>query len=296
MLAIVGTVPSLEFSFTMGKLTLKEDRITIDGKPVAINRGTPALIAAAIKTAEFLGSVAPIGILVGDIGHGKGSRELYSYLVDNLQSIASNTLVFHYLQPIVHWHNRLQKVLESIQPRPTLIADAGFMYVAKMSGHAQMYDLFTPDIGELAFLADENAPHPFYTRGFILHEQNNAAELIQMAYQHGNAARYLLVKGEKDYVADATGIHASIDNPSVEVLEAMGGTGDTITGIVSVLIDAGYPIPQACELAASANRLSGSFACPNPATQVMEIVRYIPSALQDILGEKQAFSKSNEKT
>jgi ADP-dependent NAD(P)H-hydrate dehydratase / NAD(P)H-hydrate epimerase len=49
--------------------------------------------------------------------------------------------------------------------RPILIADAGFMYAAKMSGQAACYDFFTPDVGELAFLADEMAPHPFYTRG-----------------------------------------------------------------------------------------------------------------------------------
>jgi len=46
----------------------------------------------------------------------------------------------------------------------SLIADAGFMYAAKMSGQASKYDLFTPDVGELAFLADEEAPHLFYTR------------------------------------------------------------------------------------------------------------------------------------
>ncbi|MFO7970579.1 MAG: sugar kinase, partial [Desulfobacterales bacterium] len=59
-----------------------------------------------------------------------------------------------------------------MDPRPTLIADAGFMYAAKMSGLSEAYELFTPDAGELAFLADEEAPHPFYTRGFILHEEN----------------------------------------------------------------------------------------------------------------------------
>ena len=48
-------------------------------------------------------------------------------------------------------------------PKPTLVADAGFMYVAKMSGYADAYDLFTPEAGELAILADEKAPHPFYT-------------------------------------------------------------------------------------------------------------------------------------
>lgn len=284
MLTIVGTVPSLKFSFTMGELALKDDQVIIAGKPIEVNRGTPALIAAAVQTAEFLGSNPPNGILAGDIGHGKGSRSLYAYLVDNLQSIECNTMVFHYLQPIVHWHNRLHNAFEQIHRKPTLIADAGFMYVAKMSGNAAMYDLFTPDIGELAFLADENAPHPFYTRGFILHEQNHATQMIERAYKHGNAARYLLVKGKKDYIADANGIHSSIESPSVEAMEAMGGTGDTITGIVSALINTGYPIPRACEIAARANRLAGSYACPTPATQVMEIVRYIPRALGELLG------------
>jgi hypothetical protein len=37
----------------------------------------------------------------------------------------------------------------------------------RRAAKAAQFDLFTPDVGELAFLADEEAPHPFYTRGFI---------------------------------------------------------------------------------------------------------------------------------
>lgn len=84
-----------------------------------------------------------------------------------------------------------------MRPQPLLIADAGFMYAAKMSGQSEAYDLFTPDAGELAFLADEEAPHPFYTRGFILHEENHVPELIARAYAHKNAAKHLLIKGKK---------------------------------------------------------------------------------------------------
>jgi hypothetical protein len=61
------------------------------------------------------------------------------------------------------------------------------MYVAKMSGQASQYDLFTL-MWELAFLADEEAPHPFYTRGFILHEDNPPPDLISRAYTFDNAA------------------------------------------------------------------------------------------------------------
>ena len=34
------------------------------------------------------------------------------------------------------------------------------MWAAKMSGHADHYELFTPGAGEMAFFADETVPHP----------------------------------------------------------------------------------------------------------------------------------------
>jgi NAD(P)H-hydrate repair Nnr-like enzyme with NAD(P)H-hydrate dehydratase domain len=170
--------------------------------------------------------------------------------------------------------------------KPILIADAGFMYVAKMSGRSSAYDLFTPDLGELAFLADELAPHPFYTRGFLLYEENRVPDLIARAYQHGNAARYLLVKGRKDYFADRDGVQAIIDHPMEEAMEAIGGTGDTLTGIVAALIASGMELPQAAILSARVNRLAGSYAHPSPGTQVSEIIPHIPKALEDILKER----------
>ena len=154
------------------------------------------------------------------------------------------TLCFHYLLPEVDWHNRVFFAIEAMARRPILIADAGFMYVAKMSGLADQYDLFTPDVGELAFLADEEAPHPFYTRGFILHEDNLAPDLIKRAYAFDNAARYLLVKGKIDYIAAREGILAAVTEPDLEVLEPIGGTGDTITGLVAALIDCRQAHPR----------------------------------------------------
>ena len=166
---------------------------------------------------------------------------------------------------------------------PVLIADAGFMYAAKMSGQSCQYDLFTPDMGELAFLADEEAPHPFYTRGFILHEENRAPELIARAYAHKNAARCLLVKGKQDYVADRQGIRATIDIPMEESMEAIGGTGDTLTGIVTALIGTGMAVVKAATIAARVNRLAGHYANPTPAIQVIKMVQHIPRALSEIL-------------
>ena len=107
--------------------------------------------------------------------------------------------------------------------------------------------------------------------------------MIFRAYAHKNAARYLLVKGRQDYIANEEKILATIDSPMDEALEAIGGTGDTLTGIVSVLIETGMGISEAASIAARANRLAGYYAEPTPATQVMEIIRQIPRAIDEIL-------------
>jgi NAD(P)H-hydrate repair Nnr-like enzyme with NAD(P)H-hydrate dehydratase domain len=240
-------------------------------------------MATACITADVLGTSAPFGYLIGDIGRGKGSRSLYKYVTERLSETPLRVLTFHYLQPVIHWHERLQSTLLHLEKRPFLIADAGYMYVAKMSGKASFYDLFTPDVGELAFLADEEAPHPFYTRGFILHDENKVPDLVARAYRNGNAARHLIVKGKQDYLAGSSGILATVDSPVEEALEAMGGTGDTLTGIVSVLVDSGMNLRQAAVIAMQANRLAGHLARPTPASHVMEIIRHIPAALQEIL-------------
>ena len=287
MIGVVGTVPDQDFPLVTGETRLKDDSIYIQGKQILVNRGTPALLAAAIKTAQVLDQGAPFGYLVGDVGLGHGSRRLYEYLSGHLGKRDFNTIVFHYLQPDVDWHNRVLFAIEEMERRPVLIADAGFMYAAKMSGQSPKYDLFTPDIGELAFLADEEAPHPFYTRGFILHEKNRAPELIARAYTHKNAARCLLVKGKQDYVADREGIQATINSPLEEAMEAIGGTGDTLTGIATALIGTGMEIARAAIIAARVNRVAGFYAKPTPATQVMDIIQKIPSAFAKVLSENE---------
>ena len=282
-LAVVGTVPDEAFPLSFGRMTLEDDTIRINGEHIPVNRGTPALIGAVIKAGEVLGLDDIHGFLAGDIGLGHGSRELYRHFTKQLPEIKAETIIFHYLQPDVDWHNKILFAVDAMDKKPVLIADAGFMYAAKMSGQARCYDLFTPDVGELAFLADEIAPHPFYTRGFILHEDNQVPELIRRAYDHGNAARYLLVKGCVDYISNEEQIIASVDKPVAEAMEAMGGTGDTLTGIVAALVGSGMNIPEAGEIAARTNRLAGVFARPTPATQVMEIIRQIPRALTEVL-------------
>jgi hypothetical protein len=284
MLCVVGTVPAADFPLVAGEVALHGDRLRVGNLTMAVNRGTPALLGAAVKMTDALGQPAPFAYLVGDTGIGEGSRLLYENLVEVLPGKCFDTITFHYLQPAVDWHRKLLDTIKAMTPRPCLVADAGFMYMAKMSGAAAEYDLFTPDVGELAFLADEEAPHPFYTRGFVLHEENRVPDLIARAYRHGNAARHLLVKGKTDCLADDSGILESVDNPVVEMLEAIGGTGDTLTGLVSVLIEAGTTINEAAVMAMRINRLAGQYARPTPATQIMDIVEHLPRAYREVVG------------
>lgn len=282
MFGIVGTIPEEHFPLTSGTVLLEGNQIIIGNELIAVNRGTPAMIAAAAETLKYMNKPEPFCYLVGDIGNGEGCKRLYKHLASHIMDASFRTLALHYFQPDVNLFKQLLSVINAMPVRPTLIADAGFMYVAKMGGDASFFDLFTPDAGELAYLADEKAPHPFYTRGFILHEENLVPDLIGRAYRHKNAASYLLVKGANDYIANKNGIIAIIDSPNVEALEAIGGTGDTLTGIVSALIASGMDIESSSARAAKVNRLAGFFAKSTPATQIYDIIKQVPRALDEV--------------
>jgi hypothetical protein len=146
MRAVVGTVPFEDFPLTVGKAALSGQDLRIGGHTVPVNRGTPALLAATIRALETIGSGEVTGFLVGDIGLGNGSRRLYEMLVRDLSGYDLESLTFHYLQPDVDWHNRVRFAVDEMPRRPLLIADAGFMYAAKMSGSALVF----ATIGRLA--------------------------------------------------------------------------------------------------------------------------------------------------
>ena len=282
MLGIVGTVPDADLGLLHGPARMDGGRVTVAGRELEVQRGTPALLAAALQVAAHLGRPEIHASLAGDTGRGDGSRHLYDWLCRHLPDCICSVLVFHYLQPDVDWHGRVLLAIEQMTRPPVLIADAGFMYAAKMSGQAGRYDCFTPDLGELAFLADEQAPHPFYTRGFILHESNRADDLIERAYRHDNAAIHLLVKGATDAIVARGRVVDRVDAPSTPAMEAIGGTGDTLTGLLAALCAAGHDLVPAASLAARANRLCGALARPTPASPVSELITAIPRALADL--------------
>ena len=55
MLAIVGTVPEKDFPLEAGEVTLEKEELFIGKRKIKINRGTPALVAAAIQVGRALG-------------------------------------------------------------------------------------------------------------------------------------------------------------------------------------------------------------------------------------------------
>ena len=294
---ICGTVPDDDFPLCMGTWHV-EDRMLVpsavkscaDGgsvRAVPVERGTPALVAAATLALEALGAEPPVVLMAGDCGSSKGSTRLYEHLAAWLGTEASANLsgmTFHYLFPSVDGHNRILMALEERgKPMPVLMADAGFMYAAKMSGYAERYDVFTPDAGELAFLADEKAPHPFYTRGFLLDAGLEKAELVRLAWTHKNSARLLLIKGAEDMVVEEGREIGRVASPCLPFMEPVGGTGDLVTGLLTAFAAAGRPLDRACLLAAQSARFAGELTNPTPATSIAEFMPAVGGAVEKAL-------------
>ncbi|MBO4369646.1 MAG: sugar kinase [Desulfovibrio sp.] len=284
---IVGTVPDEAFPIYYGKIAEEDGCLLLEkGQRVPFTRGTPALLGAFSCTCLFLQTALPEVALVGDIGQGNGSRNLYEALCETIlphRQFAGVT--FHYLYPDVDWHNRLLMLFDAMEARPCLVADAGFMYAAKMAGFAKSYDLFTPDSGELAFLADEHAPHPFYTRGFLLGNED-VETLITRAYEHENAASWMIVKGKYDRIVHKGTLLATIREPNIPAMEAIGGTGDMVCGIASALLASGFSLHDATVKACMTARIVADLAKPNPATQIACLLPFIPRALEKALSNR----------
>ena len=103
------------------------------------------------------------------------------------------------------------------------------------------------------------------------------------AYENKSAAKLLLVKGKTDYVASEGKILATINEPHVPTLEAIGGTGDTITGLVSAFAYSELEPRDAAIIAAKANRMAGKLARPTPATKVRQIIDQFPQVFKEYL-------------
>jgi len=284
MMLLAGTFPDSDLPLTVAEVRVQDGSLVIDGRLLPCMQGTGAMMGAALAVTEYLKLDPPHAIVAGDIGQGKGSRAIYEYLIQNVKTLAPEVLVLHYWLPDMELTRRLCQAVDQCETRPVMVADAASMYSAKAAGMAPSFDIFTPDATEMAFLADPDATHPAYiARHLFDTDITQTPGLVETAYANRSAAKLLLVKGAIDYVVRNGEIVATIDDPDVPVLEAIGGTGDTITGLVSAFVYAGLEPHHAAIIAARANRMAGQFAAATPAHKIGHVIDQFPAVFGQYL-------------
>jgi hypothetical protein len=285
-LLLVGTLPYIDFPMTCGEVKLDGDFLSVNGQRFSRTQGTGAMVTAALMVTNYLKLPPPWVLVAGDKGEGKGTREIFGYLVSQMAELSPDYLVIHYCLPIISLSRLTCQSVDAIKKRVFLIADAGGMYAAKAAKTASRFDIITPDPTEMAFLADPEATHPAQISKHLFDQDlSKVPEQIETAYKNNDAAKLLIVKGATDYIAENGKIMYALDKPNVPALEPIGGTGDTITGLVSGLVYAGYKPLDAAIIAVKTNRTAGQYVNPTPATQVKEIVDAFPPVLNKYLGE-----------
>jgi hypothetical protein len=282
MLYLFGTLPMKDLEIVSGSIACKEGKLSIGDLRITPYLGTATMATAAYASCKTLGIDPPYLITAGDAGDASGSTKLYRYLSARGESLNASVLCMHYIMPnITHIKMAVSSLRRGMDM--TLVADAGSMYAAKAAGIESSFDIFTPDAGEMAYLADPDAAHPAYVKHLLFTiEPSEIENLIQQAYENGNLPRTLLVKGPVDYIVNDGKIVQTVDNPCHPAMEAIGGTGDSLTGILCAMIASGIDRINACILAARVNRIAGELAHPNPATPVGEIIAQIPNALKEV--------------
>ena len=278
---VIATVPIELDEVVAEEVRFEAQRLKVGSLTLPINLGVTALMAASYQVLNATKGLTLKAILTGDKGEGKGTKRLFQYL--KTANISPHEVICgHYMMPYV---DEFKAVFPHLRKRTKwFVVDAGMMYAAKAAGLAKELDVFTPDVGELAFLADEKATHPAYVKRILFEmDTQDVIPLIKKAYAAQNIPRYLLVKGKEDLIVENGEVVASVAEPTVEAMEAIGGTGDSLVGILTALLALGMPVRQAMIMAAKTNRLAGKLACPTPATSITEIILAISTAIKEVL-------------
>lgn len=66
MLAVVGTIPEDDFPLLCGRAEISPSGLRVEGKDIDVNRGTPALLAAACLMLQTLGREPPLAFLADE--------------------------------------------------------------------------------------------------------------------------------------------------------------------------------------------------------------------------------------
>ena len=106
-----------------------------------------------------------------------------------------------------------------------------------------------------------------------------------------------MVKGSTDHIAQDGRIVERLAEPNIPALEAIGGTGDTISGMVGALVSAGFDAVPAARIAIRANRTAGLYAAATPATRIWQVIEALPRVFAEHLDEwvRQAGSTKDER-
>lgn len=280
MLLICGTIPQADAGLLLGEARFDGSKLHIDSKEVPCTQGTAALASAACVIATHCRISAPHAVFAGDTGSGKGSRLIYDYLIKNLPKIGADVVLLHYILPVMGLMKQVCAAAEKSAKKPVMMADASSMYAAKAAGLASQFDIFTPDLSEMEFLADADAIHPAYIshhlfRADIAHVDG----LVKAAFRQKSMAKTVVIKGAVDHVVEKGKITFTLNEPDLPQLEAIGGTGDTISGMIGAFIDAGYTHSKAAVAALKANREAGQYAQATPATKISQIIAAMPRVL-----------------
>ena len=278
MIVLVGTVP-FETGVYAGPARVDGRSLWVGDARFDVERGTAAMAAACAQVCRFYGSPAPLCVFGGDDGDGEGTELLFAEVSARLGGYDPGVVTLHYLFPKLALARPFVAAVEALPARPQLIADAGGMYLMKAAKQAALFDVFTPDLGELLFLADELAPHPLYVTAETLARTDDVDGLVRDARRHGNAARTLVVKGAVDHVYEDGAETHTVRRPDIPAMEAVGGTGDTVTGMLTALRSRGDA--QADHTALVVNRLIAERIACTPATQIAAFIAAIPAALEE---------------
>jgi len=286
-LLVAATIPVGIGEVTCGEVGRDaEGRLAVGGTALPVCQGSSAMLSAALAVTEYLGVEPPVALIGGDIGRGEGTRAVYARLREEVEARRPDVVAFHYVQPIMAL---MREALEWLGPlcdagEVRLVADAGGMYAAKAAGLAPQFDLMTPDVGEVGFLADDKATHPAYVSHYLFGAEGfDPVELARLAHERGGSARVLLIKGATDRIAEAGVVRETVSEPCVPELEAIGGTGDTITGLASAFMAAGFPTFEAAVCAARANRTAGEVMGARPDHHAEDLVAALPGVFAEHL-------------
>lgn len=279
MLVLAGTYPG-SAKLLEGYAECTQDWLVVGDKRLGISCGTTAMMAAAAVVCRYLDIAPPFCVLSCDVGEGIGSEHLYSYLSRDVFALEPEVLTLHYMMPLIEGVVDFAFALEECGLSPVLVADAGGMYAAKIAGLSPLFDLFTPDMGELAFLADEEAAHPLFVKEALYgFPEERVLEFAEELWSRRASPEMLLVKGSTDYIIRKGSVVGRVDEPNLPAMEAVGGTGDVLTGIVSALLHSGIGVAEACYLAAVVNRVAGRCCGVQPDTRVSALIGAIPRAI-----------------